>query len=594
MTRLVPYPIDLIARTSTPFASSLGSLATLAALAAIAALALLPACPPASQDTESSTGTAAAAASSSTGPFDPTTTGFELLCQPGSERCADSNLREICKASGLAYEQVECNKHQLCSEDGDGGSKTSCVGPCEVAGGTPSSVGCEFLAIRVRSFNSADDPAMYFDALIVGNPDKVEAAVVQLYFASNGSGADELIGDPVTLAPGESHIFEMTTSPIGGYSAVRSGGVYRVVSDIPVIAYLHSPLKNSASNDSSMLLPVRSLRQDYIIASYPAFADQALPDDKNGRPSFFNVIALENDTTVEWTPRSTTFGNGFVFENVAPGETGSVKLNRGEVMQVGAASPEGDIDYIKHDVSGTIVHADKPIWVLGGTACAFVPFDSKGFCNHLQEQMLPIEYWGTKYVGAHSPLRAAEPHIWRIYAGEAGVSVTTDPPQPGTPFTLSERGAFKEIIVGSGKSFTFQGTGPFLPVQYLVGSKEAGGKGDPAMYQMIPIEQFLDRYVFVTGVNYDTNYAQVIRVKGAADVTINGEVVTGYYFINAVNGLQYEVADWPLAPGDVPKVYVAESEDPFGVMVIGYQTTGGAYSAYAYPGGMALKPLVDL
>ncbi len=580
MLRLFTYPLDVFSRSASLTIS-------------IFALALLPACADTpAQVTDSGTGTSTGApASSSTGPFDPTTTGFELLCQPGTERCADSNLREICKPSGLAWEQVACNKHQVCSEGDGGGTTTACIGPCEVASETPSSVGCEFLAIRVRSFNSADDPAIYYDALIVGNPDKVEAAELQLYLAANGSGMEEPLGDPVTLAPGESHIFKMTSDAIGGYSNVRSGGVYRVVSDIPVIAYQHSPFKNGASNDSSMLLPVRSLRQDYIIASYPAFADKTTPDDKNGRPSFFNVVALENGTTVEWTPRSTTFGNGFVFENITAGATGSIKINRGDVMQVGAASPEFDLDFIKHDVSGTVVHADKPIWVLGGTACAFVPFDSTGACNHLQEQMIPIEYWGTKYVGAHSPLRANEPHIWRIYAGEAGVSVTTYPSQPGTPFTLNERGAYKEIVVGSGKSFTFEGNGPFLPVQYLVGKNDAGNKGDPAMYQMIPIEQFLERYVFVTGVNYDTNYAQVIRVKGAADVKINNEVVTGYYAVNGFKDFQYEVADWPLAPGDEPKVYLAESDDAFGVMVIGYNSTADGFSAYAYPGGMALKRL---
>ncbi len=559
------------------------------------ALTLLPACPPAPAETDSDATSSASttASSSSTGPVDLTTTGFELLCQPGQERCAGNNVREICKPTGLAWEQVACNKHQVCSEDGDGADSTTCIGPCEKAAATPSSVGCEFLGIRVRSANSADDVTEFYDAMIVGNPDKVEAAVLQLYFTPNLSYKEEPLGDPVTLAPSESHIFELNSDVIGGFSTVRTGGVYRVVSDIPVIAYLHSPLKNSASNDSSMLLPTRSLRQDYIIASYPPFVDDKIPDDKNGRPSYFNVIALENDTTIEWTPRVDTAGNEFPVKKVAAGETGSVLVNRFDVLQVGASSIT-NTDYETHDVSGTVVHADKPIWVLGATSCAFVPFDSAGFCNHLQEQMLPIEYWGTKYVGAHAPLRATEQHIWRVYAGEAGVTVTTDPPQPGTPFTLNQRGAFKEITVASGKSFTFQGTGPFLPVQYLVGSKEAAGKGDPAMYQMIPIEQFLERYVFVTGKDYDTNYAQVIRVKGASDVKINNVVVTGYYLINAVNGLQYEVADFPLDPGTDPKVYLAESDDAFGVMVIGYQTTGGSYSAYAYPGGMALKPLVEL
>nr|MBA3546241.1 hypothetical protein [Nannocystis sp.] len=228
MPNLVPYPLNSRFRTRSGFCSLALTLT---------ALALLPACPPASQDTEGGSSTSTSAPATSTGPDDPTATGFELLCQPGTERCAGSDMREICKPSGLAYEQVSCNKHQVCSEDTDGGTKTTCVGPCEKASGTPSSVGCEFLGIRARSFNGADDPAIFYDALIVGNPDKVQAAEVQLYFASNGSGTDEPLGDLVTLAPGESHIFKMTTSPIGGFSAVRSGGVYRVVSDIPVIAY---------------------------------------------------------------------------------------------------------------------------------------------------------------------------------------------------------------------------------------------------------------------------------------------------------------------------------------------------------------------
>ena len=109
----------------------------------------------------------------------------------------------------------------------------------------------------MRSANSADDVTEFYDAMIVGNPDKVEAAVLQLYFTPNLSYKEEPLGDPVTLAPSESHIFELNSDVIGGFSTVRTGGVYRVVSDIPVIAYLHSPLKNSASNDSSMLLPTR-------------------------------------------------------------------------------------------------------------------------------------------------------------------------------------------------------------------------------------------------------------------------------------------------------------------------------------------------
>ena len=40
-------------------------------------------------------------------------------------------------------------------------------------------------------------------------------------------------------------------------------------------------------------MPIPTLRQDYVIASYPGFADPMKPDEINGRPSYFNVIAVE-------------------------------------------------------------------------------------------------------------------------------------------------------------------------------------------------------------------------------------------------------------------------------------------------------------
>ncbi|HEY0133627.1 MAG TPA: hypothetical protein VGB85_06090, partial [Nannocystis sp.] len=82
---------------------------------------------------------------------DPVTTTGELvlLCEPGAERCADSVTREICKPTGLQWEPVSCGNYQTCNEEvGEEGTIAKCEGPCEVAETNPTSVGCEFLAIR--------------------------------------------------------------------------------------------------------------------------------------------------------------------------------------------------------------------------------------------------------------------------------------------------------------------------------------------------------------------------------------------------------------------------------------------------------------
>ena len=472
-----------------------------------------------------------------------------LECDPGIVVC-EGDATKLCNADGAFDPAVPCPQGQTCSNG-------TCLSACELAIVQPSSIGCSFFANRMDNYDNTN-----IDSLVVGNTSKTQAATVQLYFTPNG-GAEQPQGAPVQVPAGGTFTFMLTNNPLNKVSAVRKGGTYRVQSDIPIIAYQHSPIGAVATNDASMLLPEHALRQNYVIASYKDW----LSTIGDIQPSYFNVIAAQNDTTVTWTPQQGTVAGDGV-PGVGPGQTGMAKLSRGDLLQVRAQSGG--------DVSGTVVSADKPIWVVGAVTCVNVP-SGVTFCDHVEEQMLPLDYWGKTYVGAHSPLRGFEQHHWRVYGGEDGVVVSTVPPQPGTPMMLG-KGQWKDLVVPNGTSFMFQGTGPFLPVQYLEGTDGGASTGDPAMYQMIPVEQFLDRYAFVTGTGYAQDYAQVIRVKGGADVLIDGQLVTGYYAVG-----DYEVSDWLIQPG----AHLAESEQPFGILQIGY--TG--VTSYAYPGGMQLEEI---
>jgi uncharacterized protein with NAD-binding domain and iron-sulfur cluster len=97
---------------------------------------------------------------------------------------------------------------------------------------------------------------------------------------------------------------------------------------------------------------------------------------------------MADGTTVSWTPTTATYGSPG-FDAVPPGGTGTAKLDRFDTLQVRAGSFE--------DLSGTLVSADKPIWVVGASNCALVP-TGLFFCDHLQEQMLPLDYWGKQAV----------------------------------------------------------------------------------------------------------------------------------------------------------------------------------------------------
>ena len=472
---------------------------------------------------------------------------FPQVCVPGQAVCEGEGAVKTCDAQGAGYEApVDCAVGEVCSFG-------VCLSLCAEAEVTPSSVGCSFFANRMDNWENKEP-----DSLIVGNTSKTLTAEVQLYFVANGGNTEQPEGAPVQLLPGKTFEFHLTNAPLAKVSQLRKGGVYRVQSTIPIVAYQHSPIGAQATNDASMLLPEHALRREHIIASY---ADSIESED---HPSYFDVIAMADDTTVSWVPTAATYGAAD-FEPVAPGGTGVVKLDRFDTLQVRAGTFT--------DLSGTLVSADKAIWVVGASNCALVPA-GLFFCDHLQEQMLPLDYWGKRYVGAHSPVRGTESHYWRIFGGEDGTVVTSEPPVPGTPVVV-DKGEWKELVLANGTSAVFTSEKPFMAVQYLAGQDAGAEYGDPAMYQMIPTEQFLDRYAFVTGIGYVQHYAQVIRVKGNPDVTIDGKKVTGYYAVG-----DYEVADFKIKEG----AHLAESEAPFGVINIGYTPV----TSYAYPGGLRL------
>jgi hypothetical protein len=479
--------------------------------------------------------------------------GDGQLCNPGFAECTDIDSYHICSDDGTQFNPEEdCDPLSECFQGG-------CFPVCELIESFPSSVGCSFLATKHDNFyNNMNDPSQH-DSLIVGNISSSKVVTAQLYFVPVNGNVEQAQGNPVQIQPEGTHTFTLTQAEIDSVSITRQGGVYRVETDLPVVAYQHSPIGATATNDASMLLPEYALTGNYIISSYQGTA--------GAYPSYMLAIGVVNNTTVDITAGGAIAGGGGV-PALADGAFGQVNLDRYEVLNMVVAQQQGG------DLSGTIISANQPLHVIGANECGNIPqWPQNTFCDHLEEAMFPLEYWGEEYVGAHAPDRGNEQYHWRVYAGEDNVTVSTVPNQPGFPINL-DKGEFYQFA--SNTSFVFTGNGPFLPVQYLESQNPNAGTGDPAMYQMVPTEQFLSSYAFVTGTNYTSHYAQIIRPAGGAEVTIDGNMVNGYYQVD-----NYEVADVPVSGG----AHFATSDQPFGIIQVGYTQV----TSYAYPGGLRLE-----
>jgi hypothetical protein len=569
--------------------------------------------------------------------------GLVLECMPGQVRCAGQEFLETCAPTGLEwlsdacpnnYTCVPCLPDQSCTVD-------RCAGPCEADTLVPSSAGCSFIANRQLHLQE-DFP----DSVIVANPNVSLDAEVKFWRTPEGKRTEELV-EEVTLAPGEDHLFLMEQDfVLGDSSMFRTGGNYRVESAVPVTAYQHAPAGNHDGTESSLLLPESVAGKSYVAISYSPHAEATL---NRGRPSYFEIVALEDYTTVTWTPPVPTAGNGLPIKSVAAGETGSQKMNRFDTMRITASQnfPDEVCDDLQ-DVSGTVITSDKPIWVVGGSRCSRVPVRGyvregddndtgcdwddaprRGFCDPLQEVLIPLQYWGETYIAPPPPVRAPAAMIndpvrnhWRLFAGSSEpVTITSTPPvfndvncpapdnivsMDGSSCTLPQRGAWVEVMVDYDVGIKFEGDNAFMPVGYLQsrwkrcdysGDPDYDDPdfcvdepvewsteiGDPAMYQLVPTEQFLDRYVLRTAQGYPNHYVQITRPAGGADVFIDAAQVQAGLFQPFAD---FEVATVALTEG----THTLESAVPFGVLQMGNSGSQGHFPGCDYTG----PPTCDL
>jgi hypothetical protein len=256
---------------------------------------------------------------------------------------------------------------------------------------------------------------------------------------------------------------------------------------------------------------------------------------------------------------------------------GTVQLSRGDVLQVFSGTATAG------DLTGSLVTADKPVQVIGGHVCTFVPA-APCCCDHLEESLPPLETVSTEYLvtaplitGGTVPVN----EVVRIVATKPGTTLTYDPPQPGAPAAIAQAGDFVEIQNISA-DFKLTSNVPVLIAQYMEG-EQAVGSGDPAMTLAVPIKQYRKSYLFHAPLSYTANFVNVTAPTGAV-VSIDGAVVsTGFV---PIGGSGYSVARVSLSnAGDGSHTVVCSM--PVGISVYGY----GEYTSYWYPGGQDLRHL---
>lgn len=489
----------------------------------------------------------------------------------------------------------------------------SCIDACTAAANNRQSVGCEyyatfmqhwdgpgnrcFVAFVANTWNSAVHLQVEYDGAML--------PVESFTRIPSGAGPGLVYGaydDAAGLAPGEVAILFLSgpqgpgpacpiASAVPAGVAVSGTGLgesFRIVADVPVVAYQMNPYGggSAAVTGASLLLPTSAWDTNYVVIN-------PLPTS-NGDPTA-NIIAAHDGTTVTLQPSVALAGGGGV-----PGGPADVAvdimLDQAQHVQL---TQEGEL-------TGSIIQADAPVGLMGGHTGMLAPVGTF-YSDHAEQMIPPVRSLGSEYVGVMHRPRVDEPSLWRVI-GVVDGTVLSWSSDVGGPAML-DRGDRTEFITDEPFVVTSQDVDhPFVLLDLMSGSQWqpslASGYGDSDFVISVPPDQWMRRYVFFTDPTYPETNLVVIRRPSQgqfADVELDcAGTLGGWQPIG-----NYEWTRVDLVTGDFEPVGACDngrhemnSDGRFGLWVWGWGTpltsTFTSNVSYGYPGGMNVQPINDV
>ncbi len=519
-------------------------------------------------------------------------------CPPGAKKC-NGEIASVCSDDGVAWDAVQdCSlmEGMICKSG-------ECLSPCDAEFVGDSNAGCIFWAVDLDNAEEGTYDAQHAQFAVIASNASQDLAVKVTVKDPSG---DESIA---TLPPLSLQKFELPATWSQNGTNIGNDA-FKITATGPITAYQFNPLSNIVevfSNDASLLLPSPKLGSEYYVMSFKQYAT-------NFR-GFFTVVGISSaPTEVTFTPTCKTLAGGEV-PALSKGQSHTVTLLQGEVLNIETDVPDGDL-------TGTHITANLPIAVFAGHEAT----NTLDECcaDHLEQQMLPVNTWGTNYVVTKSWQRWKEKDHVRILAGEDGTEIVVSAPDITVP-TLS---AGEFFHFQSAEDLQITSTKPIMVAQYLASSYEIlGGDcpapfaidpfydacigpscsdesecasgttcefylgegacapiGDPSMILAASVEQFLDSYVFLTPDAYLEDYLNVLAPLDAEKVVLDGNQLNAEAFL-PVGDSGFGVYRTMVSDG----VHHIWSESKFGIVVYGYDDD----VSYGYPGGIGLKQLED-
>ncbi len=355
------------------------------------------------------------------------------------------------------------------------------------------------------------------------------------------------------LKPNVAEIIKLPSNAIENQANTISNKGIRITSDKPINCFAMNYKK--FTTDGTLVLPISSLGNDYIALT-----------TKNLSPAQILIVGTEKNTEIEIL--STT------------NEKINLTLSEGHTYLV-----ENSIN----DLTGTKIFSKngKNFAVFVGNRCENIPAGITA-CDHLFEQLFPINTWGRHYIipalyaYGNKPTSIKRTSTYKILASEDNTSIFLN-----NTFlkTINSRESF---TVRNNIDFTLKSDKPILVAQFSEGSNNNDGvESDPFMILLSPVEQMRNDVVFVAPSNMiyiKNHFVNIVTSSNCKDnIYIDDQQIQK---LTKLENDSFYVGVVEVSPGS-HHLFAKNPDCGFNSYVYG----SGWYDSYGYSAGVKLNKL---
>lgn len=362
------------------------------------------------------------------------------------------------------------------------------------------------------------------------------------------------------------------TAYVGCSDCIEKRGIH-VTSKEKVVVYSH--IYHQYCSDATLVLPTPTTGKEYYAMSYEQL--------QNNARSVFMIVASKDDTKVRITPTVTLQGSS---GDRTKGKAYEVTLDAGEIYQ-GLAKSAG----ASEDVTGTHIEVIdtgansncRTVAVFSGSSDTYLmcsnPSNGLNSRDNLYQQLYPTRSWGTRFITI--PFKGRTVDNIRVVAAEDGTQIVINHESGAPTVTYLDAGEMYTIKDVNSTKYILASK-PVCVAQYQT-TQRCGGKGDPSMTILSPIEQTL-KQITVYSSEYediDDHYINVIIPTSAANTfSIDGSSAT---FTKVPKNQSYSYSRISVTKGN----HKMSADAGFLAIAYGF----GDYESYGYSAGANVKDL---